>query len=134
MNMKGKMLKVIEDQNSDDPALQNLLKKISLIIFVLVCLFIGIAGLLLPIIPALVFLLLAAIVSAEHSQLMNNFLRKNKTLSTYLDNGKGFANLPLNKKIKYALWLCLKTTMDILLAVFNALAKLFSQASRRYPY
>lgn len=52
---------------------------------VLGCLAIGLLGLLLPIIPGLLFLAIALVIAAGHFPSIDATLRRNRTLGRYLD-------------------------------------------------
>lgn len=77
-----------------------------------VCLLIGLAGLILPLIPGLVFLGLAAIVAAKLSPRFAQFLRQNETLRGYLDRTEGFGSLAPGEKVKLAILLLAKALID----------------------
>ena len=69
---------------------------------IVVCLLLGLAGLILPLIPGLLFLAIAAIVAARFSPRFAQMLRQNETLRGYLDRTEGFDDLPLDQKLKLA--------------------------------
>ena len=70
--------------------LNSLLAKLLTLMFVLICLAVGVVGLILPIIPGLLFLAIAAMIAARHSPSLDRWLRKNRLLRGYLDSGEGF--------------------------------------------
>ncbi|MGA1742238.1 MAG: DUF454 family protein [Pseudohongiellaceae bacterium] len=70
--------------------LNSLLAKLLALMFVLICLAVGVVGLILPIIPGLLFLAIAAMIAARHSPSLDRWLRKNRLLRGYLDSGEGF--------------------------------------------
>ena len=61
-------------------------------IFIVICLAVGVVGLILPIIPGLLFLAIAAMIAARHSPSLDRWLRKNRVIGSYLDSGEGFLN------------------------------------------
>lgn len=79
---------------------------------IVVCLLLGFAGLILPLIPGLLFLAIAALVAAKLSPRFAETLRQNETLRGYLDRTEGFVDLPLDKKIKLAGLLFVKMLID----------------------
>jgi uncharacterized membrane protein YbaN (DUF454 family) len=93
-------------------------------VVILACLAIGLAGLILPIIPGLLFLGLAALIAARHSPALERLFRSNATLSGYLDRTEGFLDLPLGKKVQLGLLLCLKMLIDTVAFVVTFVAKL----------
>ena len=70
--------------------LNSLLAKLLTLMFVLICLAVGVVGLILPIIPGLLFLAIAAMIAARHSPSLDRWLWKNRLLRGYLDSGEGF--------------------------------------------
>ena len=77
-----------------------------------VCLLIGVAGLILPLIPGLLFLGLAAVVAAKLSPRFAQILRQNDTLRGYLDRTEGFGSLALGEKVKLSALLLAKALID----------------------
>jgi uncharacterized membrane protein YbaN (DUF454 family) len=104
--------------------LDNATAKLIACVVILVCLAIGLAGLILPIIPGLLFLGLAALIAARHSPALERLFRSNATLSGYLDRTEGFLDLPLGKKVQLGLLLCLKMLIDTVAFVVTFMAKL----------
>jgi uncharacterized membrane protein YbaN (DUF454 family) len=100
-------------------------------VIILACLAIGLAGLILPLIPGLLFLGIAALVAARHSPALERVFRGNATLSGYMDSTEGFLDLPLGKKVQIGGWLCLKMLIDAVAYVVAAVAKLMGQLSAR---
>jgi uncharacterized membrane protein YbaN (DUF454 family) len=79
---------------------------------IVVCVLLGLAGLILPLIPGLLFLGIAAIVAAKLSPRFAATLRQNDTLRGYIDRTEGFNELPLDGKLKLAGLLFLKMLID----------------------
>ena len=100
-------------------------------VIILVCLAIGLAGLILPLIPGLLFLGIAALVAARHSPALERVFRSNPTLNGYMDSTDGFLDLPLAKQLQLGGWLCLKMLIDSLAYAVSAVAKLISRLSAR---
>jgi uncharacterized membrane protein YbaN (DUF454 family) len=96
---------------------------------ILACLAIGLAGLILPLIPGLLFIGLAALVAARHSPALERVFRSNATLSGYLDSTAGFLDLPFAKKVQLGLLLCLKMLIDSVAFVVTLVAKLVRNVS-----
>ncbi len=71
----------------------SLLAKLFAGIFIVICLAVGVVGLILPIIPGLLFLAIAAMIAARHSPSLDRWLRKNRVIGSYLDSGEGFLTL-----------------------------------------
>jgi len=107
--------------------IDNVTAKVIACLFILICLAIGAVGLILPIIPGLLFLAIAAIVAAKHSPALERVLRRNRTMSGYLDSTDGFLALTLPKKIQFGALLCLKMLIDAVAYVVSLVAKLVSR-------
>jgi uncharacterized membrane protein YbaN (DUF454 family) len=116
---------------SSGSPIDNATAKLIACAIILVCLAIGLAGLILPLIPGLLFLGIAALVAARHSPALERVFRSNATLSGYMDSTDGFLDLPLAKKIQLGGWLCLKMLIDSVAYAVSAVAKLMSRLSAR---
>lgn len=95
-----------------------------------VCVLIGIAGLILPLIPGLLFLGLAAVVAAKLSPRFARFLRQNETLRGYLDRTEGFGSLALAEKLKLSLLLLAKALIDGVVVLVAAVLRFMKAAQR----
>jgi uncharacterized membrane protein YbaN (DUF454 family) len=107
--------------------IDNVTAKVIACLVILVCLAVGAVGLILPLIPGLLFLAIAAIVAAKHSPALERVLRRNRTMSGYLDSTDGFLALTLPKKIQFGALLCLKMLIDAVAFVVSLVAKLVSR-------
>ena len=97
---------------TDTPSFDSVSMKLIAAGVIVVCLLLGFAGLILPLIPGLLFLGVAAIVAAKLSPRFAETLRQNETLRGYIDRTAGFNELPLNEKIKLAVLLFVKALID----------------------
>jgi uncharacterized membrane protein YbaN (DUF454 family) len=79
---------------------------------ILVCLVVGAIGLVLPIVPGILFLGLAALIAARWSPALERALRRNPTLGGYLDKTAGFERLSWPRQIELGAWLALKAIVD----------------------
>jgi uncharacterized membrane protein YbaN (DUF454 family) len=79
---------------------------------IVACLVIGGIGLLLPIVPGLLFLAIAAVVASRLSPTIDQALRRNRTIASYLDRTDGFIALPLGQKIRVACLLAVRMLVD----------------------
>ncbi len=86
--------------------------KLIAVAVIVACLALGAAGLILPLLPGLLFLAFAAVIAAKLSPSFEQMLRQNPTLAGYLDRTDGFAALPLGKKVQVACLLCVKMLID----------------------
>lgn len=120
--------------NVEPKLIGNLTAKFIAFLFILVCLAVGAVGLILPIIPGLLFLAIAAIVAAKHSSSLDRWLRKNHTISGYLDSADGFLELSWRRKIQFGVLLSLKMLIDGTAYLVTLATKLFNLAVLKYQY
>ena len=97
---------------------------------IVVCLLLGLAGLILPLIPGLLFLAIAAIVAAKFSPRFAATLRQNDTLRGYMDRTEGFNELPLDQKFKLAGLLFVKMLIDGVAFLVTSVMKVLKAAER----
>jgi uncharacterized membrane protein YbaN (DUF454 family) len=97
---------------------------------IVVCLLLGFAGLILPLIPGLLFLGVAALVAAKLSPRFAETLRQNETLRGYLDRTEGFGTLSLEDKLKLAALLLVKALIDGVAFLVAGVMKLLKAAER----
>ena len=81
-------------------------------LFVVICLAIGAVGIVLPIIPGLLFLALAALIVTRHFPSTEFWLRRSRTIGGYLDKTDGFFELDLRHKLMLGGLLCVKMLID----------------------
>lgn len=98
-------------------------------VLILLCVAMGVVGLILPVVPGLLFLGVAALVGARHSATIERMVRRNRTMSGYLDSTDGFLDLPAAKKIQFGAWLCVKMLIDGIAFVISAGARLLRTAA-----
>lgn len=115
---------------TDTHAFDNVSTKLIAAGVIVVCLLLGLAGLILPLIPGLLFLAIAAIVAARLSPRFAQTLRQNDALRGYLDRTEGFADLPLEQKIKLTGLLFVKALIDGVAFLVAGVMKLLKAAER----
>ena len=101
---------------------------------IVVCLLLGFAGLILPLLPGLLFLVIAAFVAAKLSPRFASVLRENDMLRGYLDQAERVAGVPLAQKIQVMGLLLVKMVIDgvaLLVAGVMKLIKAVDRASAR---
>lgn len=116
------------------PSNNNLVAKLFAVFFILICLAVGVVGIILPIIPGLLFFAMAAMIAANFFPAIDVWLRKSKTMSRYLDSSDGFFQLTIWGKVQYCGWLCVKIFIDSIVLIIALVTKLFSFASNKYQY
>lgn len=122
----------IPENQHKSSRLHSVLAKLLALMFVLICLAVGVVGLILPIIPGLLFLAFAAMIAARHSPSLDRWLRKNQLIRSYLDSGEGFLNLSWPRKIQFVLWLCLKIFIDTIVLILALITNLLSFSVSKY--
>jgi uncharacterized membrane protein YbaN (DUF454 family) len=104
--------------------------KVIAVIVIIACLALGLAGLILPLIPGLLFLAVAAAIAAKLSPAFERTLRQSPTLAGYLDKTDGFVGLPLGKKLQVAGLLFVKMLVDGVALVVTGVTRLLKAAER----
>ncbi|HEX6998614.1 MAG TPA: DUF454 family protein [Gammaproteobacteria bacterium] len=84
---------------------------------------VGLAGLVLPIIPGLLFLGIAAYVAARHFPALDARLRRHRALGRHLSVADRLRHASLSAKVRVAGWLCVKMLLDGLGLVASLVAK-----------
>jgi uncharacterized membrane protein YbaN (DUF454 family) len=115
---------------SETRTLDNVTAKLIACAVIVACLVLGAIGLLLPLIPGLLFLVIAAAVAAKLSPAFATTLRRNATIAGYLDQTDGFVELPLGKKIQVACLLCVKMLVDGVALLVAGVMKVVKAAER----
>jgi uncharacterized membrane protein YbaN (DUF454 family) len=109
------------------PTPSGLAAKIAACTIVVACLVIGVVGLVLPVIPGLLFLVIAAIILARHFPWLDACLRRHRGLGRQLDRSEAFFRLSTGARVKVAALLCLKLLLDTF-ALVSALASRLRRA------
>lgn len=97
--------------------------KLVAVVLVVACIAIGVLGLLLPIIPGLLFLALAALVAARHFPAVGRRLRRHGRLGGYLDRGDRYLDLGWRHKLEVAGLVCVKLLLDGIALAGKALGR-----------
>ena len=114
--------------DTSSPSFDNLSTKLIACGVIVVCLLLGLAGLILPLIPGLLFIAIAALVAAKLSPRFAETLRQNDTLRGYLDRTEGFTGLPLDKKLRLTGLLFVKMLIDGVALLVAGVMKLVKAA------
>ncbi|HEX5419430.1 MAG TPA: DUF454 family protein, partial [Gammaproteobacteria bacterium] len=86
-------------------------------VLIAACVVLGALGLVLPIIPGLLFLALAALLAAKHFPWLDERLRRHRALRRHLDDADRFIGLKFAAKLRMAGWLGLKVIAGSLAAM-----------------
>lgn len=81
-------------------------------VLVAVCLVLGVIGLILPVIPGLLLLVIAAWLAARQFPVLERRLRRHPTVGAYLDRADSFVELSPGSKLKVGALLCVKLLLD----------------------
>lgn len=116
--------------SSDTPSLESLPVKLIASVVVAACLILGLAGLVLPFLPGVVFLVVAAVVAARYWPGLDQTLRRNATAARYLDEANGLAQLPLDRKLQLACLLFVRALIEGVSVLMVAVTRLVRAAGR----
>ena len=101
-------------------------------ILVPVCVVVGAIGLVLPILPGLLFLGLAALIVARHSPAFAGILRRSRTFGPHLDRADRFFGLSFARRLQVGTLICLKIALDGAALAGSAVRKVFQFVMREY--
>lgn len=93
------------------------------LVFLVLCVAIGMVGIILPVIPGLLFLALAVIIAARLYPPLERRLRQNAMFSPYMEKTDHFWTLSLQGKVKFVCWLTLKILWDSCVLLIEYVAK-----------
>jgi len=103
------------------------------LIFLGLCLMLGVIGIILPIMPGIVFFGFAAIICAWLFPPLHRVLRRQPALAAYLDTTAGFTHLPWQQQARVLGWISIKMLIDSLVFMIEAIARLIRFAIRPAP-
>lgn len=106
----------------------NLPGKLAAYAVVIVCVVVGVAGLLLPIIPGLLFLAIAAVLVARRFPALAHRLRSHRTMGRHFDSADRFVDLSLGQQLLVAGLFCAKMVLQGAALVCSVGGKLLSSA------
>ena len=103
----------------------------------LLCVGLGMVGLILPIVPGLLFLALAAMLASNMFPAFGLFVRRTpwlaKLLTPYLENSHGFCRLSGQGKLRFLLWFCARVLVDSFMMLWRVLAQVVDFVSKDKP-
>jgi uncharacterized membrane protein YbaN (DUF454 family) len=100
--------------------------KLLALVILLLCVAIGMAGIILPVIPGLLFLAVAVIIAARLFPPLGRRLRRNEMFAPYMAKSDHFTALSLQGKVKFAFWLLVKILWDSLVLLVHYTSKLIA--------
>jgi uncharacterized membrane protein YbaN (DUF454 family) len=110
----------------------NFTAKLVAVLLIVICFAVGAVGLILPIIPGLLFVAIALMLVAKFFPAVDRLLRRNRTMESYLDSADGFGRLSWPGKFRYAGLLCLRMFVDTIALCVYVVSKLLGFAVTRY--
>ena len=102
---------------------RNLTVKLVACLLIVVCFAIGVVGLILPLIPGLLFVGIALMLVARFFPAIGRQLRRNATMRGYLDSADGFGALSWPNRLRYGALLCLRLLVDAVACLVRARAR-----------
>lgn len=106
----------------------SLTTKLIALALIVICLAVGAVGLILPVIPGLLFVAIAVMIIARHFPSIDRQLRKNRTIRGYLDSANGFSGLSRQKKVQFGCLLCVRLLIDTVACFVSLVVKLLGLA------
>jgi uncharacterized membrane protein YbaN (DUF454 family) len=91
-----------------------------------ICIAVGLLGLLLPVLPGLLFLAFAALIAAKLFPPFEHSLRKSPWFAPYLNHAENFTRLRARGKIRFVCWMTLKVVVDGFRMLFAGVTRLVS--------
>jgi uncharacterized membrane protein YbaN (DUF454 family) len=101
-------------------------------LLIVLCFAVGAVGLILPVIPGLLFVAVALMLIARFFPAIDRQLRRNRTIESYLDSADGFGRLSWPKKLQYGCLLCLRLFIDTVAFCVYVVSKLLGFAVVKY--
>lgn len=112
----------MKEKNSENALMPMLYKGVCLVLVGLLTL-IGLAGLILPIIPGILFLFLAALLLAKVSSRFDALLHKNENMRTWRRRWDTTSALPLLQRVKLSFLLVARAVVNGVETAINSLNK-----------
>ncbi len=109
--------------NTENAASPNLPGKFLVGLLVVALLLLGLVGLVLPFIPGLLFLVVAAVLVSRNFPSIDAWLRRNRAFGRHMEWADTFYALPLTEKVQLGFWVCVKIAVDGLTIVGSAVMK-----------
>lgn len=112
----------------------NLPMRLVACVLVAVCLVLGLVGLILPIIPGLLLLVVAAVIGARHFPWLERRLRRSPVADGYLSKADRFLDLSPVHKLEVGALLCVKLVLDGIALAAAAATKLLRSCTSKQRY
>ena len=86
--------------------------KIFILVQVVCLIALGVLGLLIPVIPGLLFLMLAALIAARYCPALEAWLSRNRYAAECMRISNGFLNLDIRDRLRLCFWGTAKFTLN----------------------
>lgn len=106
-----------------------LTKNLFAYVLILFLVLFGVVGLVLPIIPGVPLLIIAALMASRHFPALARFLESNRYTARMRHFGSGFSKQNIWGKVRLCFWGTLKVTMNGIHLAVKAIGKLFRSSS-----
>lgn len=100
--------------------------KVLALVILLLCVAVGLAGIILPVIPGLLFLGVALVIAARLFPPLGRRLRKSAVFAPYMQRSDHFARLSLQGKLKFAFWFSAKILWDSCVLMLHYIGRFFA--------
>ena len=100
----------------------------------IICLALGLIGLVLPIIPGILFLGIAALMLAPYVPALNNWMHRSPYMRHWLDEVHALKTLQLRDQLRLGALLSLRMMLDGARYIAAQLGRLFSNFGRNHLY
>lgn len=109
-----------------------LLARLVACLLIVMCFALGAVGLILPVIPGLLFVAVALMLVARYFPAIDRRLRTSRTIGSYLASAEGFGRLSWPRKLEYGCLLCLRLFVDVVAFCVYATSKALGFAVQKY--
>jgi uncharacterized membrane protein YbaN (DUF454 family) len=107
--------------------------KLLALFFLGLCLVLGVLGVLLPLVPGVVFFGFAALIAAWLCPPLRRVLQRQPQLMPYFDATDGLSSLPWRQRLRVAAWVGVKFVVDSCRLLVEAVARLITFAGKSHP-
>ncbi len=107
-------------------------RKLAYLTLGLICVLLGIIGLLVPVIPGILFLAVAIYLGCKASRRVSRYVDGNPQFREQRRRIDGFARLGAADRLKLAGWMLLDTTVHALQGIATGVERLARYAGRRF--
>lgn len=115
------------EKGGSSPTFGQLIRKTMLIAVIGICLILGVIGLILPVIPGILFLLIGAVLLSKLSTRFAGYLKQNTWAQKWQRRGNSFRQLNNGHKLKLSFLMAAKSLVDSMESVWQKLQRTTSK-------